>query len=215
MKTRLWFPIYLALGFSLLLSAGQSMAASQLVSHLSLFYFSENQERSVQAGPSDFLLKTKEVNTFMSLGLCYNLDPVCIGLKYTQNDRENTRGGTSGNVTVKTLTRYKGPGLTLGYASDSIFAQGVYYFGASKEIDSFDVTVYGGAGSTAVSYPVKSGYSLELGYGFKVGSVRIGPLLSLTAFTFSKISFDGQTVNLPADEKDEFILPQLALWFDL
>lgn len=197
------------------LPAGKSQAAGQLVTHLSLFYFTDHRERSVEAGDNDYLVKQKDHYTFMSLGLCYQVNPLCLGVKYTQYDKESSLNRTGNRGSSKNLTRMKGPGLSIGYADDSIFAQGVYYLGATKEINDSDMTVYGGTGSGDLVYPVAKAYSLELGYGFKAGSVRVGPLLSITSFTYEKVSFAGSSIKLPADEKDEFIVPQVAIWVDL
>lgn len=213
MQARLGLSSFLFLFGSLV--AGRSEAASQLVTHFSLFYFSEYSARSVENGDNDYLVKNKDTYTFLSLGLCYNISPLCLGLKYLQSDKDSSLSRSGNRGDSKSLMRIKGPGLTLGYADDSLFAEAVYYIGASKELSNGDTSLFGGDGSADLVFPVARGLSLEVGYGFKAGSVRVGPLLSINSFTYKKVSFAGRSVALPADEKDEFWVPQVAIWVDL
>ncbi len=197
----------------LLLSSERLLGQNKLVANLSLFYFDQAAVRNVQVNSVDTSVKTETTYTFLSLGLCYAWDAFCLGVKYVQDDIENKVSSSRGGTTV--TTRLKGLGLSVGYTSDTLVAQGVYLLDGSKTIDEQDLSDFGGTGTGTLVYPAKSGYVIEIGYGFKIASVRVGPLLTITNFTYKKVKVEGQSIELSAQEKDDFIVPQLGLWLDI
>jgi hypothetical protein len=194
----------LGIVFGLLLITGNKASAQILTPSLSLIYFEEGSRRAVETTPDpNDSVKAKNVYTFVNLGVCYNLNGLCLGLKYLQGEIESklTAPGSSG--TQKTI--YTAPGLTLGYSGpEGVVAHATWLLGAKKTIE--------GASTT---YFAKSAWIAELGYGFKVSSVRIGPLLGIYNFKFDKRDVAGQRSHLRPSEQDDFILPQVALWVDL
>jgi len=185
--------------------AGAEIATAQVLTpSLSLFYFQNQSKRDYPdtTNTSDSL-KTKETYTFLNLGVCYNISGFCAGLKYLQGELE-TKVSSPGNPSPSTAV-FHGPGLTLGYSgAEGIVAHGSVLLGAKKSIEQSSTT-----------YTCKSAYIIELGYGFKVSSVRIGPLLGVYQFTYNKKEVKCASTSLKPNEGDTFIMPQLAMWVDL
>lgn len=198
---------------SLLCFSGQLYAQNKLVTNLSIFYLDEAGVRNVPVNGVDQTLKAQETRTLFGAGLCYAFDSFCLGIKYAQYDIE-TKASLAGTES-ESKTSIKGLGLSLGYTSDTFVAHAVWLLNASKSIDAQDLRNYGGTGTDAIEFPAKSGYIIDVGYGFKVASVRVGPLLSVMNFNYTKAKYQGTTYTLPKTEKDDLIVPQLALWMDL
>ena len=200
--------------FALSLALSPSVKAEgNLTASLSLFYFTESSTRNSSNAGAPYAVKVKDSYLWSAIGACYQLSPVCLGLKYLQADIETK--SSANRCAGRVLTRFSGPGISLGYASTTVVAQVNWLVNASKSVDNEDLSRVGSSGSAAVRYPAKQAYMLDLGYGFPVGSVRMGPLLSVLNFSYEKLVFSGQTVSLAAAERDEFLVPQVALWMDL
>lgn len=187
----------------LLLLASQA-SAQVLTPSLSLGYFKEGSRRAIETTPDPGdSTKHQNVYTFVNLGVCYNLNGLCLGLKYMQGELESktTIPGTSG--TGKTV--FTAPGLTLGYSGpEGIVAHASLLLNAKKTLEDHSTVYY-----------AKSAWVAELGYGFQVSSVRVGPLLGIYNFRWKERDVAGVKTKLRPSEEDNFILPQLALWVDL
>lgn len=189
------------------LISGPLLADGVLTPSFSAFYFSETTKRNINGpGVTDISLKTKTTYTFMALGACYTIESICLGLKYLQAEKNvNTTSSLGSGVATQTLT---GPALTLGYSGPSGFLAHFNYFFASKK--QLDVS-----GETVRVYPVKTGYTFEVGYGAQLGSVRVGPLLGIYQFTYTEMKQNGVTTKLDTKEADDFLVPQVGVWVDL
>ncbi|RZA12551.1 MAG: hypothetical protein EOP10_31240 [Proteobacteria bacterium] len=198
MNIKIWMSL------ALLFVLSSKASAQILTPSLSLIYFKEGSRRAIESTPqTNDSVKSQNVYTFVNLGVCYNLSGICLGLKYLQGEIESksTLPGSSG--TSKTV--YTAPGLTVGYSgAEGIVAHASWLLGAKKTIEGKSTT-----------YFAKSAWIAELGYGFKVSSVRIGPLLGIYNFKFNKRDVAGVKTDLRPNEQDDFILPQVALWVDL
>lgn len=189
------------------LISGPLLANGVLTPSLSAFYFAETSKRNLTgSGGQDYSQKTKTTYTFMSLGACYTIESICFGLKYLQAEKEINATSEFGNdVATSTWT---GPALTLGYSDPGgLVAHLNYYVSAKKQLEI--------SGEAVRIYPVKTGYTFEIGYGAKVGSVRLGPVVGIYQFTYSEMKQGGVTTKLATKEADDFLMPQLALWVDL
>lgn len=188
--------------------------AEVLTGELGLFYMNDNTVRSLTDTNGDpYTLKTKTTYTFTALGFCYRIDWICVGLKYLQGTIEERSSDSSSSVSWTTTETFTGPGLTLGASVDEWVIHGTYLISAQKKIGD-KVSNGSSSTSTGVRYPAKSATVIDLGYGFKVGSVRIGPLLSILHMDYKKRIYNGVTETLPAKESDDFIMPHFALWMD-
>lgn len=196
---------FLFLVFSLLVWIQAEAAVAQVLTpSLSLFHFSDGSKREYPASADEHdSIKYKKTYTFINLGVCYNINGFCLGLKYLQGEIESKISAPNANG--KSTSVFHGPGLTLGYSGpEGIVAHVSALLGAKKDIEDESTT-----------YFCKSAYILELGYGFKVSSVRIGPLLGLYQFEYNKREINGVKSSMKPNEGDTFIMPQLALWVDL
>ncbi len=191
-----------ALAGILTFAAGEAKAGNVMTPSLSLFYFQDAAKRDVPGSTSQST-KSKTTYTFVNLGVCYNLEGLCLGLKYLQGEVENHTSGPGTNGS--SIAKIHGPGLTVGYSnSDGLVAHLTYMLDTKKDID--------GASTT---YTCKTCYVAELGYGFKVSSIRVGPLLGLYQFSYDHKDVNGTRTALKPYEEDHYIMPQVALWFDL
>ncbi len=199
----------------LMLGSGTVWAADGLTGELGLFYMTDSGVRSLTDNSDQaYTVKTKTNYTFLSLGLCYRLEWFCIGLKYLDGTVEQkTSNSSSGSSGTNTET-FSGPGLTLGYSSGEWVAHASMLFGAQKKINDETADRFGGSSSTGTRYPAKSATILDLGYGFKVGNLRLGPLLSILHMEYNQRYSGGQKETLPSKESDDFIMPHFALWMD-
>ena len=186
------------------LISSRTAAAQVLTPSLSLFYFSNGSKTDYAAtANTNDSTKRKDTYTFINLGVCYNLNGLCLGLKYLQGELETKTSSPAGNG-ISTAV-FHGPGLTLGYSgAEGLVAHGSVLLGTKKDIESVSTTYY-----------CKSAYVIELGYGFKVSSVRVGPLLGIYQFTYNKREVDGVSASLKPNESDAFVMPQVGLWVDL
>ncbi len=187
-----------------MLSFASPLSAQTLTPSLSALYFKEGTRRAVEntTDPSD---STREQNsyTFLSLGVCYRLDSICLGLKYLQGEIETKVASNSRSDTSK--ASFTAPGLTVGYSgTEGFVAHATWLISAKKTLINESTT-----------YFAKSAWVAELGYGFSLNSVRIGPLFGIYSFEWREKELAGNRVNLSPSETDDFILPQLALWVDL
>ena len=196
--------IKILLGLALCFSFARPASAQFLTPSLSLLYFKEGSRRAVETTPDPGdSSKEQNVYTFINLGMCYNLSGLCLGLKYLQGEIE-TKATAPGWSSVSKAV-YTAPGVTIGYSgAEGIVAHATWLLAAKKTI-SDENTVYF----------AKSASIVELGYGFTISSVRIGPLLGLYNFTWKQRDVAGTKTDLSPDEQDDFILPQVALWVDL
>jgi hypothetical protein len=199
-------------GLLLGLASDRVLAEDKLIGGISLFYFDEDATRNALINGTNRSVKTTTNYTFFGLGLCYAMDAFCLGLKYIQDDI--TTKVRSSVAESEELTRLKGLGLSLGYSGENLIAQAVYIIDGTKTLSEQDLQPFGGSGTGSVVYPAKSAYVIDIGYGFKLASMRIGPLLSISKFAYSKVKAAGTTTDLPTQEKDDFIVPHLALWVD-
>lgn len=187
-----------------------------MTGELALFYMNDNSVRSLtDSNDQPYTLKTKTNYTFSALGFCYRIDWFCLGAKYLQGSVE-TRTSTSNNNSSLTSTEtFSGPGLTLGASVNEWVAHATFLISAQKRIN--DKTSNGFSSSTTgMRYPARDGNAVvyDLGYGFRVGGVRIGPLLSFLKMDYKRRIYNGQTETLPSKEADEFIMPHFAIWAD-
>ncbi|MBC7531015.1 MAG: hypothetical protein H7318_05505 [Oligoflexus sp.] len=190
---------------TLLLWMGTETATAQVFTpSLSLFYFQDATKREdTNTASEKDSIKVKETYNFINLGVCYNLGGFCLGLKYLQGELETKTASTF--VNTHSTAVFHGPGVTLGYSGpEGIVAHLSLLLGGKKDIEATNTT-----------YTCKQCYIAELGYGFKVSSVRIGPLLGIYDFTYNKRELNGVTSRLHPDEGDKFIMPQVAVWVDL
>ncbi len=195
--------IFLMVSFWVL-GAADIASAQILTPSLSLFYFQNATKRDYPstADTTDRITQ-KETYTFINLGVCYNLRGLCLGLKYLQGELA-TKVSSPGNPSASTAV-FHGPGISLGYSgAEGIVAHASVLLAAKKSIETLSTTFF-----------CKSAYIIELGYGFKVSSVRVGPLLGIYQFEYNKKEVNGVSTSLKPKESDKFVMPQLALWIDL
>ena len=177
------------------------LAAPSLMPSVSLYHYTERGKSNIDPTvEGSGQRKTRETSTFVNLGVCYMISEVCLGLRYLQAEIEQKTSGPG--YSAKSTFKYKGPGLTVGYAMpDGLVAMLSVLINGKKEVGGGDL-----------SYRMKSGYIAELGYGFKAGNVNIGPLLGYYRFEYDKYDHNGQGQKLKPVEGNEYLLPQLALW---
>lgn len=190
---------------TLFLWMGSGTAMAQVLTpSLSLFYFQDGSKRDYTATAAENdSIKTKDTYTFINLGVCYNISGLCLGLKYLQGEIETKVSSPAEHGSSTAV--FHGPGLTLGYSGpEGIVAHVSALLGAKKDIESSSTT-----------YFCKSAYIYELGYGFKVSSVRVGPLLGIYQFSYNKREVNGVSASLKPNEGDNFVMPQVGLWVDL
>lgn len=188
--------------------------AQGLTGEIALFYMNDGGVRSLtDNNDQPYTLKTKTNYTFTALGFCYRMDWFCIGLKYLQGSIEERTSDSSSSASLTTTETYSGPGITLGASVNEWVAHATFLIGAQKRITD-KISNGFSSSSTGLRYPAQSATLLDLGYGFKVGSVRVGPLLSVLHMDYKKRINNGATETLPSKESDDFIMPHFALWMD-
>jgi hypothetical protein len=188
--------------------------SESLTAEIALFYMNDGGTRSLTDNNDEpYTLKTKTNYTFTALGFCYRLNWFCIGLKYLQGSVETRSSNSNSNTSITTTESYSGPGVTLGASVNEWVAHATFLIGGQKRITDKVDNGFSSA-STGVRYPAQSATLLDLGYGFKIGSVRVGPLLSILHMDYKKRIYNGNTESLPSKESDDFIMPHFALWVD-
>jgi hypothetical protein len=188
--------------------------AQGMTGEIALFYMNDSGVRSLTDNNDEpYTLKSKTNYTFTALGFCYRMDWFCIGLKYLQSSIEEKNSDSRSNASLTTTESYTGPGITLGASVNEWVAHATFMIGAQKRITEKVSTSFSSS-STGVRYPAQSATLLDLGYGFKVGSLRVGPLLSVLHMDYKKRIYNGVTETLPSKESDDFIMPHFALWMD-
>jgi hypothetical protein len=203
-----WIPAL----FCLLL--GPVARADGFTGELALFYMNDSSVRSLtDNNDQPYTLKSKTNYTFTALGFCYRMDWFCIGLKYLQGGIEERTSDSSSSNSLTSTETYSGPGISLGASVNEWVAHATFLIGAEKKITDKLSNGLSGA-STAVKYPAQAASLIDLGYGFKVGNMRVGPLLSVLHMDYKKRISDGSSETLPAKESDDFIMPHFALWMD-
>src|SRR5690606_11405846 len=108
--------------------------------------------------------------------------------------------------------KWEGFGASVGYSEDLV-VMATYLFNAEKSV-STTTTAFGNTVSSGEAFPAKSAYLLELGYGFTVKNVRVGPMLSQFTYRYDKRVAAGVTSDLDGTYTDSYLLPQVALWMD-
>ena len=196
-----------------LLSLDDSARAKDGVTlDLSVVFLSTGSK--VNTTNSEFF-EQKEQFTFYSLKSCYVYKTFCLGLKYLSGDRDGESQYSESEQKIQTKRSYSGFALTAGYSGDHLIAHYNHYLNMNRDVRT--QTAFQGQNSgfsDVISYPATSAYSLDLGYGFKVKQMRIGPQFSISHFTYSKrVSSSGET-ELEVQESEDFVLPFIALWLD-
>lgn len=194
--------LFLLVGLALF--AAHDAKAQVLTPSFSLGYFKEGGRRVVDSTPNPGdSTKSSTVYTFANLGVCYNLSGLCLGLKYFQGEIETKVSSPGFSGTQKAVLT--APGLTVGYSGqEGIVAHATWLLAAKKTVED-ESTVY----------LAKSAWIAELGYGFKLSSVRVGPLLGIYKFRWKERDIAGSKSDLKPSEEDDFIMPQVALWVDI
>jgi len=175
--------------------------------NLGLFKFDYNPVR--HEPNQERKLEEKNAFTFFSLGGCYYVvDQVCVGAKTMQGTRlrrtsqRNADGSTSQG---KTESEWSATGLSVGYKYDAWRAMLTYYLNAQR-LDK------DGAGATRMSYSGGTAYQIDIGYGFAIGNIHFGPMLSLMDFSYDKFKA-GSTERDLSGYSDSLIVPYFSLWF--
>ena len=180
-------------------------AADNLSLQFGLFYLSHTEKQSLFNTSQSVTQKIQQTHTFTHLGFCYKIGGFCLGLRYQDNELDTST--TLGNGEALTKTRWVGPALSLGYNQDSLVALLHIMFGAKKTIDY--------EGSALVTYQCDQATIVELGYGFRLANVRVGPLVSLYEFSYNIRQQSGVSETLNPKAGDRSLIPQMALWIDL
>jgi hypothetical protein len=196
------------------LLTGSAAQADGLTGELALFYMNDSGVRSLtDSNDEPYTLKTKTNYTFTALGFCYRMDWFCIGLKYVQGSIEERSSNSNSNSSLTSTETYSGPGISLGASVDEWVAHATFLIGGQKKITD-KISNQFSSSSTGTRYPAQTATLLDLGYGFKIGSVRVGPLLSVLHMDYKKRIYNGATETLPSKESDDFIMPHFAVWMD-
>ncbi|MBC7659416.1 MAG: hypothetical protein H7249_06880 [Chitinophagaceae bacterium] len=202
MTTQFWFLIIAMVMASF--GATDRAEAQIMTPSLSLFYMQTSSKTQIpETADVHDSTRSTTIYNFVNLGVCYNIGGFCLGLKYLQG-QVTSNVSAPGQKTSSTVL-FHGPGITAGYSgSEGVVAHATLLLAAKKDIPSESKT-----------YSARTAYMLELGYGFKVGTARIGPLLSLYQFNYDKRDINGKSSSLSPQEEDHFILPQLGFWLDI
>lgn len=193
--------------------ASPALAQNKLMFELPVMHFNLSESRAATAGDgSTYTRKTKTAHSYYGLGLCYVTGIWCFGAKYLAAERKSEYTASNTRNRSRGTTEMSGYGLTIGYQGGAALAHFTYLIEAEKRLGDTDALDFGG--STNTKYPAKLAYSIDLGYGFDVRGMRIGPLLRITHFEYDKIIVGSQTYSLERTEADDFIIPHFALWID-
>lgn len=190
--------------------SGNAFATDGLAVNLGLFYFSHTS--GAHEGQND--VEETDTTTFYTLGACYRFTGgFCGGLKYTageaKTESETSTNGVSATSTEKTNT-WNGIGASIGYAGQEFSVIGTYFIDPKRTDKNSSVS-----SSTTEVYSGGMAYQIDLGWGFKVKSFQIGPMLSIVHFDYKKYKADGaDEVDLDATLKDDFMIPAFAMWLN-
>lgn len=200
---------------SLILSSQTLRAASAMTADFAAFYMNDQSSRSlVDSQERSYSLTTKTSYTFTALGLCYRYEVFCFGIKYLDGSVELESSNSSDGSTSVNIENFHGPGLTLGYSGAELIVHLTWLISAEKKLTDRTSSRAGSSLETSQRFPAKAPRVIDLGYGFKLGSVRVGPLLSILHMEYTNKIADGQTQALAQKESDDFIMPHFALWLD-
>lgn len=168
-----------------------------------------NSSGNLVTGESSF----KRAYSVANVGVCYILSNICLGGKAAFADRtiiyETDISGSTSSETTK--TSWEMAGLSVGHVNkNGVMVMANYYPYSAREtnykLDDGD--------TYKVTYEGKTGWSLEVGYGFKVENFYFGPQLSFIHVDYKNMRIDdGDRISVSDSEADEFIVPYLSVWW--
>ena len=189
-------PLLLA---SIVLQAEVSFAASDLAVDLALLYLDQGQVTESDSGT-----KTSQgtVDTYLHGGVCYFISgDACLGIKYVSKEKEIETSVESSNASAESVDKqqWSGLGLSVGYRYNQVNVRASYLIDGQYE-------------RATTSYFGGPAYMLEAGYGFKVNSAMIGPMLSYGKFSYTKTKVGSVETELANELSDEWVIPSIAVW---
>jgi hypothetical protein len=206
-------PLRMVVGFLLgFIGAQVAEAREGLTASLGVFYFTQGTETPPDGDDSSQRRVAVTTNdTFVNAGVIYMFNLIGLGFRYLDGTIDTTTkiSSPSFSSSSKAAVHYQGLGLSVGYSEDLVLTA-TYLLNGTKTLGSAQ-----GSGSSTTTYPGTSAYLVDVGYGFKVSNVRIGPLISLLHFDYKDEVRNGETTHLSGTFTDTYIVPYCALWFDL
>lgn len=167
------------------------MVKNIIFSLMAVLFISSNASAAIVFNPSVFYYTREEKpgNTefnqqIINLKLGYlDTSGLYLGVAYDMESREYGSGATDQDRDSL--------GATVGYISGGWQILGSYYF--KSELEDYEGT----------------GYAVDLGYVFNVGSIGIGPLLSYRHWEYDEQN--GATVNPKVEHNN--VLPSIQFYF--
>lgn len=170
----------------------------------------------VEDNSSSILSKHKREYTFLTANLCYVKNDICFGAKYLTGTLKYTMRTSNSSQSGSSNMNYEAFGLSLGFYGDNLFVTASYLIQGKKGLERTLASSQGVEATTTSSYGMSGSTSIDIGYGFSFGRLKIGPLLSLVHFEYDKrVDPTGQEETLNPKESDDYIMPHFALWVDI
>ena len=177
-----------------------------------LFYFTEGTEVPSSTTGVESIKYTTEY-TYLDLGFCYNMGVICLGAKYLDAKVKNDikyvlTNGISTTGTFGSETAFGGVALKAGFSGQALIAHASYFINPTLT----DTTLSGFASNT-LTYNVTAATAVDIGYGFKLKGMRIGPMISAISFDVSGYT---QEDGVEVDQKltYNYTAPYFAIWID-
>lgn len=205
------FKIIFLISFGLSLNISALGAGDKITFSVAAFKFIEGVEVPDDNNSSLDSVETTQDYQFIDVGVCYNMSFFCLGLKYIDSTitHETTYHWSNGATSQITTDReFGGLGLKIGFTGDNLIAHGSYLIDPT-----LNETTQIGFASNTHTYNVTQAVIFDVGYGFKMKSLRIGPMLSLITFDVDKYNQENGT-EVEAEFTYSWTAPYFALWMD-
>ena len=195
--------------FSLMFGASAYGQNDKVVGSLGLFKFTQSTEGE---NSNDVEVKTETDYQFVHLGFCYVTNQICLGLRYldatiVEKDTYSDANYEWANGTSS--IKYSGFGVKIGFSGD-IGLILHYSLMLTPTMVVEDARTWS---ESTVTYNVKNASIIDVGYGFEVNNLRVGPLFSIIDFAADTYDDDDEQ-DVESPRTDSFLAPHIAFWID-
>ena len=174
-----------------------------------LYYasYTKNYELST----TDNITNTTNQYTYTALGLWYEWNRFCLGIKNIENtSKQNIKLNTDNTNTNRTIyTTWYGLGISTGYFfTDSFFS----YFNWYVQNDKTIITEIENSPTYKLIYYGGYAWSIDIGYEVDFNNIKVGPQISFIHFDFKKIKTSTNSQqNLQTIQTDNLLMPLILI----
>ena len=175
---------------------------------IDVFKFNKSGEVEGQNSRS----KIESDHLYVDIGFCYTMGSICLGFKYLDATETTTTTTTwdfssSPSETVSE-TKFGGFGAKVGLSGEGFVGHYSYMLQPQMSTGGTE-----SSSSTSRRYKVSSASVIDIGYGFKVKKLQVGPMLSMIDYKVSGYT-DESGVETSVDYSYSYTVPYFSLWVD-